>query len=260
MGGYLMEARAADFSYHGRRVLHQISLNIPQGAYVSVVGPNGSGKSTLLRLLCGTRSCENGAVFYLGENVAKMNILKRAKQFAVVRQNEENHFPFTCLEMVAMGLHPHRSRFGMPNAEQMQTVQEVMERTDTWPLCNQLVTQISGGEFQRVVLARALVQSPRILFLDEAMSDFDIRVKIRMTDYLHECIARTGMSVVAVNHDLAAAYQYSDQIIALQNGRVAACGSPQDVMDRTFFAEIFGVDAEIIKDKGFLIHGNIENS
>lgn len=259
MDGCILEARAVDFSYRGRRVLHGIDLKIPQGAYVSVVGPNGSGKSTLLRLLSGARPCENGMVSYQGANVAKMPSLRRARLFATVRQTEENQFPFTCLEMVTLGLHPHRSRFGLPTAEQMETVREVMERTDTWPLCNQLVTQVSGGEFQRVVLARALVQAPRILFLDEAMSDFDIRVKIQITDYLRKLIARTQMTVVAVNHDLAAAYQHSDQIVALKNGRIAACGSPRDVMDSAFFAKIFGVETEMIPEKGFLIRGSLNN-
>lgn len=259
MIGCILEARNVDFSYHERRVLHQIRIRIPQGAFVSVVGPNGSGKSTLLRLLSGARSSEHGAVFYQGEDVSRMNISKRARLFAVVRQSEENQFPFTCLEMVMLGLHPHRTRFGTVTSEQMEHVRDVMEHTDTWMLCNQPVTEVSGGEFQRVVLARALVQKPRVLFLDEAMSDFDIRIKIRMTNYLREWIARSGMTVVAVNHDLTTAYQYSDQIIALKDGKAAVCGHPRDVMDRTFFADVFGVEAEVIRGKGFLIHGNIEN-
>lgn len=257
MNGCMLEARNVDFSYRGRRVLHNVSFKIPQGRFVSVIGPNGSGKSTLLRLLCGSRSCENGAVFYAGQDVARMKIPIRAKQFAVVRQNEENQFPFTCLEIVMLGLHPHRSRFSSATEQQMQRVRDVMECTDTWRLCDQQITQISGGEFQRVVLARALVQNPRILFLDEAMSDFDVQVKIHITNYLRLWIQHTGMTVVAVNHDLSTAYQYSDQIIALQNGTVAACGHPRDVMNEDFFSEIFGVEAEVLQGKGFLIHGSI---
>ncbi len=253
----ILEALDVSFSYGGRQVLHQIGARIPQGAYVSLVGPNGSGKSTLLQLLSGARSCESGKVLYQGKDVACMPLPLRARQFAIVRQQEENKFPFSCLELVVFGLHPQRSRFSPPTAEQMETVRDVMEQTDTWALCDQPVTEISGGEFQRVVLARALVQNPRVLFLDEAMSDFDIRVKIQLTGYLREQIARTKLTVVAVNHDLAAAYRYSDSIIALKNGRVVACGAPREVMTPAFFANVFGVEAEVLGDKGFFIRDEI---
>lgn len=257
MENCILEARDASFSYGKRRVLHEISACIPQGAYVSLVGPNGSGKSTLLHLLSGAYSCESGSVLYQGKDVARMAISLRARQFATVRQQEENKFPFSCLDMVIFGLHPQRSRFSPPTEEQMETVRSVMIQTDTWALCDQPVTQISGGELQRVVLARALVQNPRVLFLDEAMSDFDIRVKIQLTGYLRERIARTNLTVVAVNHDLAAAYRYSDSIIALKDGRVAACGTPQEVMTPAFFANVFGVEAEVLGDKGFFIRDQI---
>ncbi len=257
MENCILEACDVNFSYGGRRVLHQISACIPQGAYVSLVGPNGSGKSTLLHLLSGAGSCESGKVLYQGKDVARMALPLRARQFAIVRQQEENQFPFSCLEMVVFGLHPQRSRFSPPTAEQMETVRDVMEQTDTWTLCDQPVTQVSGGEFQRVILARALVQNPRILFLDEAMSDFDIRVKIQLTGYLRERIARTNLTVVAINHDLASAYRYSDYMIALKEGRVAACGAPQEVMTPAFFANVFGVEAEVLGDKGFFIRDQI---
>lgn len=252
-----LEARGICFSYGSRRVLHDVSFSVPAGAYLSLVGPNGSGKSTLLRLLCGARRCESGQVFFHGRNVAEMGVPQRARQFAVVRQQEENAFPFTCLEMAVLGLHPFRSRFGEPSDEQMRRVREIMRRTGVWELADQPVTQVSGGEFQRVVLARALIQNPRVLFLDEAMSDLDIRAKIRMAGYLRELVAQAGMTVVAVNHDLSSAYQHSDLVLALREGRLAAFGPPQAVMDEAFFDRVFGVKAEIFAGRGFFIRDHI---
>lgn len=257
MDRFLLEAYGVDFSYGSHRVLRDINLKIPAGSYISIVGPNGSGKSTLFNLLCGARRCENGTVLYEGREVAQMGVMECARQFAVVHQNEGNCFPFTCLEMVILGLHPYRSRFGTPTEEQMKTVRSVMEHTNTLHLSRQPVTEISGGEFQRVILARAIVQRPRVLFLDEAMSGLDICAKIKMTKYLNSLIAQAGLTVVAINHDLAAAYQYSNCIVALRDGRVAACGVPREVMDSAFFTSIFNVEAEIFEGKGFFIRDNI---
>lgn len=248
-----LEAIGAGFSYGARRVLHKIDLQIPAGQFVSIIGPNGSGKTTLFRLLCGASRCETGKVLYGGRDVFRMKAAERARQFSVVRQGEENGFPFTCLEMVLLGLHPYRARFGAPTPEQLLRVRRVMEETDTLSLSCQLVTQVSGGEFQRVALARALAQAPKVLFLDEAMSDLDISAKIKMTKYLRELVARDGLTVLAINHDLASAYRYSDRVVALRGGEVAAYGAPEQVMDEDFFARVFGVRAQTVPGKGILL-------
>lgn len=243
------------FSYGKREVLHGLSAAVRRGAYTSVIGPNGSGKSTLFRLLCGARPCASGRVLFEGRDVRQLAALERARLFSVVRQGEKADFPFTCLEMVLMGLHPFLSRFGEPSPEQMAHILRVMEDTGTLGFADQPVTQVSGGEFQRVVLARALAQRPRVLFLDEAMSDLDIAARIRMTEYLRGLCAAEGLTVVTVSHDLQAAFQYSDRVLALREGTVAASGTPEEVMTPAFFAAVFGVQAEMVPGKGFFIRG-----
>lgn len=252
-----LTANSVCFSYAATQVLHNISFSVPQGVLLSLVGANASGKSTLFRLLCGARACASGEVTWDGRNVFSMRPQERARLFSVVHQREENNLSFTCLESVLMGLYPDSPRFGEPTAAQLEAVRDTMQATDTLHLAAHAVTQISGGEFQRVALARALVQKPQVLFLDEATSGMDVAVKIRLMKHLRTLIASSGMTVIMVNHDLSAAYQYSDLIAALHQGRLAAFGTPEQVMDTAFFASVFGVQAEILSGKGFFIHDAI---
>lgn len=252
----ILRAQDLYFSYGERKVLKGLNFIVRRERYTSIIGPNGSGKTTLLRLLSG-ESKGVGDVLYEGVPVTRMSIRERARQFAVVRQNEDNSFPFTCLEIVLLGLHPFRSRFGEPTAKQRKRVLEVMEETGVLQLAEKPVTQISGGEFQRVILARALVQNPKILFLDEAMSELDISARITFMKLLRLQMKKTGMTIVAVSHDLPSAYRYSDDIIALRAGEIYAAGQPETVMNDTFFASVFAVKTEVFPGKGFLIHDNI---
>lgn len=248
------------YSYGSHPVLFDVNLELHRGEYLSIVGPNGSGKSTLFRLLCGQRSPASGRVRTEGREVQRLGITERARRFSIVQQKEENAFPFSCLEMVLLGLHPFRSRFGEPTARQLDRVLNIMTRTGILQLRDQPVTGISGGEYQRVILARSIAQSPKVLFLDEAMSELDIGAKIEMIKYLRALASETGMAVLAVNHDLSAAWRHSDTVLALQEGKVAGCGPPGEVMDRAFFADVFGVEAEILNGKGFLIRDTINTN
>lgn len=254
----LLTLENISFAYNAKRVLNSISFSVDKGEYISIVGPNGSGKTTLLQTMCGYFKPEIGDVYYLGQNVHKMDTRERAKHFAVIYQHQHSsRFPYTCLEMVIMGLHPHRARFEPLRDELLSWVEQVMRLTDTFHFADKSITHLSGGELQRVLLARAIVQKPRILFLDEAMSGLDICARISMTKILKELIESQGITVVVINHDLNTAYRFSTRIVALCRGEVAVIGSPQQVMTKEFFADVFDVKAEIYKEKGFFIHDNI---
>lgn len=254
----LLTLEDISFAYDARHVLSGISFSVDRGEYISVVGPNGSGKTTLLQIMCGCFKPETGAIYYLGQTVHKMDPRERAKHFAVIyQQQHSSKFPYTCLEMVIMGLHPHRARFEPLSDEAFSWVEQVMHMTDTFRFADKPITRISGGELQRVMLARAIVQKPRVLFLDEAMSGLDICARISMTKLLKELIRVRGITVVAINHDLNTAYRFSSRIVALSRGRVAAIGPPRQVMTEGFFEDVFDVKAEIYEEKGFFIHDNI---
>ncbi|MEG0766871.1 MAG: ABC transporter ATP-binding protein [Clostridia bacterium] len=245
-------------SLGGQEILHAVSVAIMPGQYNALIGPNGSGKTTLISVLSGYRKPNAGRACYEGDDVHRMRVHERALAFAVVQQHESVAMPFTAMEVVLMGLHPHRARLHALRPSDYAFVRVWMERTDTLQFADKPVQTLSGGEFERVVLARALVQRPRVLFLDEAMAEMDVRIRLDMQKLLRTEIAQTGMTVLAVHHDLSTAYLASDRIIALKGGFVCAQGATEAVLTRAFLAEVFGVQSEIHPGKGILIHDPIE--
>ena len=254
----IMKIENLSFGYQQNRIINDVNCDIEEGKFISLIGPNGSGKSTMLKLICGILEKEQGDIFYKDQNIEDINILDRAKEITAIHQREKNEFPFSCMDTVIMGLHPHRNRFEPINDDQLALIEEIMIKTDTLQFADKLITEISGGELQRVILARALVQQPKLLLMDEAMSDMDVNAKINLTKLVKEMVDEKGVTVLAVNHDLNLAYKFSDQIIAVNNGTVDSTGNPDSVMNEAFFERVFKVKADIIKGKGFFIHDNID--
>lgn len=252
-----LNARQLDFYYGRRQVLTNISLTAYAGEYISLIGPNGSGKSTLFKILCGLASPQRGEVFYEGKALKKMNARQRARCMAVVHQNTTQVMPFTCLESILLGLHPHQRRFETISAEQFKRVQQLMALTDTLRLAEQPITQLSGGERQRVALCRALAQEPKVLLLDEAMSELDVAARMQMSGLLKKLCIDTGLTVLAIYHDLNLAYRFSDKIYVLKEGFCASFGTPAAVMTEELFRRVFHVKAEIFANKGFFIQNTI---
>ncbi len=256
MSEALLTVDQVSFAYGSRPVLRDISFQAPAGQYISLVGPNGSGKTTLFQIISGYYPAARGRVAYQGREIRRIPAQQRAAQIAMVAQGQRLDFPFTCLEMVLLGLHPHRARFQRLGPGQLEEALDMMERTDVRRFAQKPVTELSGGELQRVVLARALMQKPRLLLLDEAMSELDIAARAAMMKLL-KSLVREGLTVLGIHHDLAAAYRYSDRVIALSQGQLAADGRPEQVFTRDFFHQVFFVDAEIWPGKGFFINDSI---
>ncbi|MEG2143906.1 MAG: ABC transporter ATP-binding protein, partial [Oscillospiraceae bacterium] len=198
-----------------------------------------------------------GEVFLFDKNLKSLAIPQRAKLMTIIHQSENCNFPYTCLELVLMGAYPNMGRSWKIKDETLAEVKEIMAMTDTLKFADKKINEISGGELQRVILSRALLQKPKLLLLDEAMSDMDINYKISATKLLKEIIRKESISVIGINHDLNMAYNFSDRIIALKDGVLKADGSPDSVFTESFFKEVFAVEAEIVAKKGFLIKDNI---
>jgi len=242
----------------GKEILKDISVCVRQGEYNALIGPNGSGKSTLLSVLSGFVRPDAGRVFYADKNVHKCSPRDRAQVFSIVHQREHASMPFSTMEMVLMGLTARRARMRGYTDEELSLAKRWMEKTDTLRFAKQCVQSLSGGEFQRVVLARALLQAPKVLFLDEAMSEMDVRVRMEMQAVIKEEMQRGNLTVLSVHHDLSTAYTASGNIIALSGGKVAAQGPTSAVMTPEFLQEVFGVCSEIYPGKGILIRDSIE--
>jgi len=252
-----LSVRNISFSYDAMDVLCGFSFEAMPGNYISLVGLNGSGKTTLFNILSGYYPPKRGSAHLYGREIRNIPVGERATMIALVAQRQNLDFPFTCLESVLMGLHPHRARFESVTNEHLLLAKKMMQKTDTWQFADKLVTTLSGGELQRVILARALLQRPKLLLLDEAMSELDLSSRIAMIKLLRKVIAETNMTVIAIHHDLTIAYRYSDRVIALQNGKITADGTPDHVFTEKFLREVFLVDAEMVPGRGFFINDNI---
>lgn len=251
--GEILKVEKLCFGYGKEDFLKNISFSVNEGEFISVIGENGSGKSTLFKTINGIFENYKGDVFYKGKNIKYINSLEKAKEIAVLYQNTSCKFPFNCFETVMMGLYPHKGCFGKVKKEDIDFVSLIMEKTDTLKFAYKKLNELSGGQAQRVLLAKALCQKPKLLFLDEAMSGLDISAEIEMNEILHnECKSR-NMTVVNIQHNINMAFEKSDKIVALKNGGVYSFGKPSDLLNKDFFREVFNVEVEISNNKYFRI-------
>ncbi|MDR2551719.1 MAG: ABC transporter ATP-binding protein [Treponema sp.] len=255
------------FAYtDGMDVLRDIGFSAESGEHIALVGPNGCGKSTLFDILSGYRKPCHGTVYLEGRPVRGFSALERARKIAFVPQAARIPFPYTCLETVLMGLAPFRSRFAPPGEKDFPRAEAVMRETGVWDFAEKNIQDLSGGQVQRVIFTRALLQArpetaapPRLLLLDEPFSELDIGCRIEMMKILDRYARDYGITVIGIHHDLNMAGIFARRIIALQNGRLAASGSPEEVFTEHFFAGVFRVKVEIIPHKGFLFYDSLEN-
>ncbi len=239
-------ARELHFSYAAGPVFQGLDLEVNAGEILSLVGPNGCGKSTLLKLLRGALKPSAGNVFWHGKPVGSFSRRAMAKKAAVVAQSNEVYFAYTVRELVAMGRFPHRPLFADLTPTDRDKVQEVLSITDVAHLSERPATDLSGGELQRVMLARALAQETPVLLLDEATSHLDLIHCLDITDLLVRLNREQGTTIIQVSHDLNLAAETSHRILLFSaSGGVAALGPPQEVFSAENIRSVFGVDVEI---------------
>ncbi|MGQ9687225.1 MAG: ABC transporter ATP-binding protein [Desulfobaccales bacterium] len=207
-------------AYGDRVILENLNFQVEAGEFVGLLGPNGSGKSTLINALTALVPLRTGKVWYDGAALEDWSPRALARHVAVVPQFTWIGFPFTCHEVVLMGRFPYRKRLQRESAADLEAVRQAMEATGTWDLAPCLITQISGGERQLVVLARALAQATPILFLDEATATLDVRRKLEVFDLLTDLNRSRGLTVVAVMHDINLATQYCRRLVFLKDRRI----------------------------------------
>ena len=242
----MIEAASLTCGYRNREVLKGIRLEVPRGDFVGVLGPNGSGKSTLLLTLAGVLGYPHGSLKVAGEEIASTAPAWRARRIAVVQQRSEFSFPFQCLSVVLMGRYPYLSRWGGYSPADREAAMQAMEDTETLHLARRLITEISGGEAQRVIIARALAQQSDLLLLDEATSSLDVAAKIRVFDLLRRKNSE-GVTVVCAMHDLNLAALYCRRLIFIKDQSILLDGDTEETFKDEQLSRIYGTDVRVCR-------------
>jgi len=246
----VIQVEQLSLGYGERLVLADLNFQVNPGEFVGILGPNGSGKSTLLHALCGLIIPKRGRIVIKDRRLGDLASRLRAQILAVVPQSSEVRFPFTCLEIVLMGRYPHRQRWGAMTDDDLLWALKSMRRTTTVHLQDRPVTEVSGGERQRVVIARALAQDPEFLLLDEATSSLDVRKKLEIFEILKFLNAAKGLTVICAMHDLNLAALYCDRLMFLKDGGIIQDGPTEEVFIPEVLAQVYQTPMEVIRHPG----------
>lgn len=220
------------------RALSGVNVSLDQGELVAVVGPNGSGKTTLLRALLGSRTLESGTVEIEGRPLSAWHPRDLARVIGVVTQREEILFPLTVRETVELGRYAHLGPLAGPGEGDHLAVTEALQRADVMRLADRRTDTLSGGEWQRVRVARALAQNPRALILDEPTAALDIRHEMEVFELVRK-LAGEGIGTLLVTHHLNLAARYADRMLLLDKGVVVAEGPPAQVLTSEIVSPVF---------------------
>ncbi len=232
--------RGVQFSYDGKPVLKGISLSVAEGEVVSLIGPNGAGKSTLIKLIAGILPLQGGEIEIVGHPLQKWKRRDLARVIAFVPQDAYIPPTFSVWESIFLGRTPYLNFPGIARDRDIRAVQKAMQWVKISHLKDNMVGELSGGERQMVILARALAQEPRILLLDEPTAHLDIHHQASVLGLIRKLAKEEGLAVLAVFHDLNLASSFSDRIILLANGRILATGLPEEVISQERLREAYG--------------------
>jgi len=226
----LLKVESICGGYDNKPVINNVSLEIKQADFLGIIGPNGGGKSTLLRLMSRALIPIKGKISLEGRDLARLSHKEVAKKIAFIPQLTLINFSFTVWEIVLMGRIPHLSRMQPEGKIDFSIAERALSLTDTLNLRNRRIDELSAGERQRVIIAKALAQEPLLLFLDEPTSHLDIGHQVQILDLLAELNRKNNLSIVIVLHDLNLAGEYCKNIILLDNGEIFKQGSPEQVL------------------------------
>ena len=244
-----LEVRDMKYLYDKHIVLDGVDLRIKEGEILGILGPNGCGKTTLLRNLNKNLSPKGGCILLNDMDMKDIQKKDVAKEIAVVPQTNEINFSFTVRDIVSMGRMPFQSMMGGESREDKAIIDSAMERTGVMKFADRHINTMSGGERQRVIIARAIAQTPKIILMDEPTLHLDISMQFDALNLVYKLSREQGLTVVIVSHDLGMVARYCDRIIMLHDHKVYAVGTPHEVLTPDNMRVVFNVDAELVFDE-----------
>jgi iron complex transport system ATP-binding protein len=245
-----ISVKNVSFSYEDHQVLKDVSIEVPDKQFVGLIGPNGSGKSTLMKCIYRILSPDSGQILLDGKPVGEMSYRESAQKLAVVAQSNPVEFEFTVRDMVLMGRSPYKKRLERENADDVRILQETLDLVHMRSYENRSLQNLSGGEQQRVIFARALAQQTNILIMDEPTNQLDVTFQLD----LMRTVKRQAITTLVSFHDLNIAALFCDYLYCIRDGEIVANGTPDEVLTRDLIRDVYHVDSEITHDCDGRVH------
>jgi len=242
----MLRIRSISVSYGEIEILHELSLDVNTGEVVSLIGPNGAGKTTMMRAISGVIPVKSGSVHVDDEDLSVTPIAERARLLAVVPQARKLPPEYTVQQSVLMGRTPYLGWLGNPSPGDIEKVQWAIDRTRLSELANRRVDELSGGEQQLVLVARALAQDAPVMLLDEPTAHLDLRHQATILDLVHSLARERGLAVLMSLHDLNLVSIFSDRIALLDDRNILAVGQPKEVINQQYLSKVYQVPLDII--------------
>ncbi|MBE9474782.1 MAG: ABC transporter ATP-binding protein [Chloroflexi bacterium] len=242
----MLSIRSVSVNYGEIEILHELSLTVEGGQVVSLIGPNGAGKTTLIRAISGVLPLRSGSVQVDEQDLATISITERARLLAVVPQARRLPPEYSVQQAVLMGRTPYLGWLGNPSKKDYEKARWAIDRTQISDFTERRVDELSGGEQQLVLVARALAQDSPVVLLDEPTAHLDLRHQAIILDLVHSLAREHGLAVLMSLHDLNLVSLYSDRIALLSDGQILAFGSPQEVLIPQYLSDVYQVSLDII--------------
>lgn len=247
----IIDVKNITIKYGKHKVVNNLSFSVSKGEFCSIIGPNGAGKSTILKSIMKNLSLDKGDIYINGKNINEITHKQKAKIIGFVPQDYYLSFDFSVYDIVAMGRNPYIEKFKKSNFDDEKIIEDVLIKTNTIELKEKSFNSLSGGEKQRVIIARALAQQPEILILDEATSNLDIHHQLDILELIYSLNREDNMTVLTIMHDLNLAARFSDKVILLDKSGIVKTGSPDEVMCEDVLKQVYDMEM-IVRDNKLL--------
>ena len=236
-----ISAKDVEITLGGSQILRKMGIDVKSREFAGVIGPNGSGKSTFLKCIYRVLKPEGGVILLDGASVGELSVRDTARKLAVLSQHNYYNFEFSVREIVLMGRSPHKRMMERDTQKDYEIVEQSLRKVGMLPYIDRIFSTLSGGEQQRIILARALAQQTECLILDEPTNHLDIKYQLQILDV----VRALGITVLAAFHDLNIAAMYCDRIYAIDGGRVVASGTPREVLTPELIRRLYEVEADV---------------
>jgi iron complex transport system ATP-binding protein len=237
-----LEVKNLTLAYGRTAVIRDMSFSVMEGEMMGLIGPNGSGKSTLIKALSHVLAPRSGTIILDGEDISRLHRSNMARMLGVVPQTPILPSSFSAFEIVLMGRNPHLGLLRYESEKDINITYRAMERTNTLEFAERRIGELSGGEIQRIVIARVLAQEPETILLDEPTANLDINHQLEILDLIKSLCTGNRLTVIITLHDLNLAAQYCDRLALIKNGDLRAVGTPQEVITTENIREVYGTD------------------